>query len=226
MGKIVLLDFVDGDFDNGFTVKLRIETEGDRIWIGDAKGRLAGCQNILSNYKDWQSRYLARVAPMRSGIRIAGSVVPDASPQAIKAASQKLKESLNNWLSSPSMFPIKEEILHKVTDKSEEIRFVFQIEAPQSQALQQLPWHSWDIFRQPNYIKSEAGLYLPVGKSITAVKRDKVTVLAVFGKQEGIGNTTKIKTEEDWGLLQKYLSAKSNAELIRLDEPTLEEKSS
>jgi Protein kinase domain/CHAT domain len=134
-----------------------------------------------------------------------------------------LKESLNNWLSSPSMFSIEKEILHKLTDKSEEIRFVFQIEAPQSQALQQLPWHSWDIFRQPNYIKSEAGLYLPVGKSITTVKRDKVKVLAVFGKQEGIGNATKIKTEEDWGLLQKYLSAKSNAELIRLDEPTLEE---
>jgi CHAT domain len=220
MGKIVLLDFVDSDFDNGFTVKLRIETEGDRIWIGDAKGRLPGCRNILVNYSDWQSRYLARVAPMRSGVRIAGSVVPDASPQAIQAASQKLKRSLNDWLSSPSMFSIEREILHKLTDKSEEIRFIFQTEAPQ---LQQLPWHSWDIFRQPNYIKSEAGLYLPVGNQRTNVKREKVKVLAVFGKQEGIGNATKIKTEKDWELLQKYLSAKSNAELIRLDEPTLEE---
>ncbi|MBW4511203.1 MAG: hypothetical protein KME64_32510 [Scytonematopsis contorta HA4267-MV1] len=82
MGKIVLLDFVDGDFDNGFTVKLRIETEGDRIWIGDAKGRLSGCQNILSNYKDWQSRYLARVAPMRSGVRIAVTFLVSLSAKA------------------------------------------------------------------------------------------------------------------------------------------------
>jgi hypothetical protein len=71
-----------------------VQSIPDRIWIDDAKGRLAGCQNILLNYKDWQSRYLARVAPMRSGIRIAGSVVPDASPQAIQTASQKLMRNM------------------------------------------------------------------------------------------------------------------------------------
>lgn len=212
MSKIVLLDFVDGDFVNGFTVKLRIEAEGDRHWIGDAKGKLLEHPQLLELYNDWLSPYLARVAPMRSAARItriSGSLLPDASISAIKTASQKLKKSVDEWLSSPQMFPIQKELLHILTNKSEEIRFIFQTEVPE---LQLLPWHSWHIFKQPYYVKAEASLYLPVRQQTIATIGNRVRVLAVFGKKDGIGSVTRIKTEEDWKLLSMHLSEKSNAE--------------
>jgi serine/threonine-protein kinase len=111
------------------------------------------------------------------------------------------------------MFDITKALLYHLTDKSEEIRFIFKTE---NLELQQLPWHSWEMFKKPNYIKAETGLYLPVGIQPPATPREKVKVLAVFG------NNTGIDTEEDWQALKKHLSEQSNAELIRLDQPDLE----
>ena len=56
---------------------------------------------------------------------------------------------------------------------------------------------------------------------------NKVKVLAIFGHEEiseasSIGNT-RIDLEKDWQLLTKLLSEESNAEVIRLKEPTIDE---
>ncbi|MCC3446056.1 MULTISPECIES: protein kinase [unclassified Microcoleus] len=219
MGKIVLLDLVEGNFDRGFTVTVRIETEEEHRCIGYTTGKLPQSPDIREYYELWQSRYLSRVSPMRSATRIGGHTNPDAGIRQIEADTRKLQSSINVWLNSYEMSPIKEELLHKLTDKNEEIRFIFKTDDPK---LQRLPWHSWDIFHPKYYAKASAGLFLPVGKQ-PPIPRKKVKVLAVFGKKEAVGNTTKIKTDKDWELLQKFLSRDSNGDIIRLDEPTCEE---
>ncbi len=117
------------------------------------------------------------------------------------------------------MYLIRDELLSELTDPREEIRFIFKTENPN---LQRLPWHSWDIFNRKNCAKASASLFLPVRKQ-PPIPRERVKVLAVFGKKETIGNTTIIKTEKDWESLQNFLSRNSNGEIIRLDEPTCEE---
>ncbi|WP_293134277.1 CHAT domain-containing protein [Microcoleus sp. bin38.metabat.b11b12b14.051] len=219
MGKIVLLDLVEGNFDRGFTVTLRIETEEEHRCIGYTTGKLPQSPELRECYELWQSRYLSRVSPMRSTTRISGRTNPDAGIRQIEEDTRKLQSSINVWLNSYEMSPIKEELLHKLTDKNEEIRFIFKTDDPK---LQRLPLHSWDIFHPKYYAKASAGLFLPVGKQ-PPIPRAKVKVLAVFGKKEAVGNTTKIKTDKDWELLQKFLSGDYKGDIIRLDEPTCEE---
>ena len=222
MAKLVCIDLL-GDLESGCWASLKIFTEGDRDWIGEAQGKLPACLEIRELYSDWQERYLARVAPMtamRSAARIGARKRRDASIPAIKKAGDSLNLSVDEWLSSGDMSPVKEKILLNLTDKSEDIRFIFKAENPE---LLQLPWHSWHIFKYPYYVNAEPALYLPVGSRHKTNAREKVKVLAVFGKRETVGKTTIIKIEKDWEMLQEYLSAQSNAQLVRLVEPTLEE---
>jgi serine/threonine-protein kinase len=50
-----------------------------------------------------------------------------------------------------------------------------------------------------------------------------VKVLSVFGKRETLGNATIIEIDKDWEALKKLLSEDTNAALVRLVEPTLDE---
>ena len=218
MAKLVSIDLL-GDLQSGCKVNLEIFTEGDRDWIGKAQAQLPARPQISDRYVDWQSHYLARVAPMRVVSRINVSKPPDASIPAIKKARDRLNFSVNEWLSSGEMFPVKEELLRKVKDEREEIRFIFNVE---NSELRRLPWHSWHIFNR-YYVNAEAGLYLPVGTRHPVTPREGVRVLAVFGRREALGQTTIIRTDRDWEMLESHLSARSNAEIIRLVEPTLEE---
>ena len=63
MAKLVCIDLM-GDLQSGCWASLKIFTEGDRDWIGEAQGKLPACLEISELYSDWQERYLARVAPM------------------------------------------------------------------------------------------------------------------------------------------------------------------
>ncbi|MEG3841475.1 protein kinase [Microcoleus sp. herbarium14] len=216
MGKIVILD-LDGNFDRGFTVTLHIKDEIKHRWIGNTKGKLPQNLGISEDYELWKSRYLSRVDPMRSATRIGGHTNPNPGIREIETHTRKLESSINKWLNSYDMSPIKEELLHKLTDRDEEIRFIFKTE---DSKLQRLPWHSWEVFNK-YYAKASAGLYLPVREQ-PPITREKVKVLAVFGKKETLGEETKIKTDRDWALLQEFLSRDSNGEIIRLDEPTCE----
>ncbi|MCC3430749.1 MAG: protein kinase [Microcoleus sp. PH2017_04_SCI_O_A] len=218
MGKIVLLDLVEGNFDRGFTVTLRIETEVEHRCIVDTKGKLPQSPEIREHYELWKSGYLARVDPMRSATRIGGYTSPNPAIKEIATHTRKLESNINKWLNSHHMSPIRDELLSELTDPREEIRFIFKTKDPN---LQRLPWHSWDVFHRKNCAKASASLFLPVRKQ-PPIPREKVKVLAVFGKKETVGNTTIIKTEKDWESLHNFLSRDSNGEIIRLDEPTCE----
>ena len=218
MGKIVLLDLVEGNFDRGFTVTLRIETEVERRCIVLTKGKLPQSPEIRDHYELWKSAYLARVDPMRSATRIGGYTSPNPGIKEIETHTRKLESNINKWLNSHHMSPIRDELLSELTDPREEIRFIFKTE---NQNLQRLPWHSWDIFHRKNCAKASVSLFMPVRKQ-PPIPREKVKVLAVFGKKETVGNTTIIKTDKDWESLYNFLSKDSNGEIIRLDEPTCE----
>ena len=150
--------------------------------------------------------------------RINATKVPNASLTQIRAAERQLKSRFKGWLSYPEMFNIERELLKKIRDESEEVRFILQTN---NSYLQRLPWHNWHIFNE--YHNAELGLYLPVGNNQTHIPRDTVKVLAVFGKTERVGTNTKLRTEEDLKALQKHLATNSNAKLVSLEEPTLEE---
>lgn len=215
MGKLVVLNIVDGDFENGFPVFLEIANDGD-YRFAEADGKLPSAPQLLKHYEDWQKPYSSIVSSLRSS-RISGTgYTPSSRISEAKTASQKLKLSLNNWLESPEMHSISKSISRNLKDDSEEIRVIIKTKIPE---LQRLPWHLWNDFFQ-HYRRAEVALSLPVQKKQRVNTREKTRILAVFGKTEAFGNTTKINTEKDWELLKQHLS---DAELIRMVEPQLEE---
>ncbi|MBW4626070.1 MAG: protein kinase [Brasilonema octagenarum HA4186-MV1] len=214
MSKLVVLNIVDGDFENGFPVFLEIATE-DQYRLAEANGRLPAASELLKQYKNWQLPYNSLVSNLRSSrIHVAGSTT--SIPQ-IKEASRNLKSSLNDWLNSPQMHSISRTLYQNLNDKSEEIRVIIKT---QNSDLQRLPWHSWDDFFQ-YYLRSEVALSLPVKKQKKIIYREKARILAVFGKREGVGNITEIKLNRDLELLEQHLS--QDAHFTPLIEPTLED---
>ncbi|MDF5733710.1 MAG: CHAT domain-containing protein [Rhizonema sp. PD38] len=220
MGKLVVINLIEGNFETGFSVSLQIWTEGDRQWIAAAKGKLPPAKELHKHYTHWQSRYRDHNVQSRNSKRLSVTGGTDASIiNEIKQASKQLKLSLNNWLKPDSNFsPIRETLFQSLKDESEEIRVIFETGNPD---LQRLPWHFWDDFFQ-HYYRAEVVLSLPVKKRQIANIRDKVKVIAVFGKTETFGSATRIKTEQDWEMLKNLLAEGSNATLIRLEKPSLD----
>lgn len=214
MGKLVVLNIVEGDFERGFQVFLEIATEGEYSFA-EAEGRLPSAPELLEYYKNWQTPYLNLVSSLRSSTRLSVTGFTTSLPE-IKTASQRLKHRLNNWLDSPEMHSISKTLSRNLTDESEEIRFIIKTK---NSDLQRLPWHLWDDFFQ-HYRRAEIALSLPLRKRKKVNCRNKARILAVFGNKENFGNTTTIDTDKDWLLLQKHLP---DAELVRLVEPQLEE---
>ncbi|NMG09793.1 protein kinase [Brasilonema sp. UFV-L1] len=214
MSKLVVLNIVDGDFENGFPVFLEIATEGE-YHFAEADGKLPPAPELLKQYQNWQLPYSSLVSSLRSSrIQVTGATT---SISQIKAASQKLKSSLNHWLNSPQMHSISRTLYRNLKDESEEIRVVVRT---QNSELQRLPWHLWDDFFQ-HYRRSEVALSLPVRRQKKIISRDKARILAVFGKRETIGNITEINLNKDLELLEQHLS--KDTDFTSLKEPTLEE---
>ncbi|MBD2606396.1 protein kinase [Scytonema hofmannii FACHB-248] len=213
MGKLVVINLVEGNFETGFSVSLQIWTEGDRQWIAAVKGKLPPATELHKHYTLWQSHYRKHVSGRYfTRISVTGgtstSIISD-----IKKASKQLKLSLNDWLKADSSFsPIREKLFQNLKDESEEIRVIFETE---NLELQRLPWHLWDDFFK-HYHRAEVALSLPVKKGQIATNTDKVKVLAVFGKD------TRINTKKDWQMLEERLAQDSNALLININKPKLD----
>ncbi|MBW4571828.1 MAG: hypothetical protein KME31_28560 [Tolypothrix carrinoi HA7290-LM1] len=144
MGKLVVINLIEGNFEKGFSVSLQIWTEGDRQWIAAAKGKLPPAVELHEHYNNWQSRYRSHVSG-RNSTRISVTGGTDASIITdIKKASKQLKSSLNDWLKADSSFShIREKLFQNLKNEDEEIRVIFETE---NLELQRLPWHLWDDF--------------------------------------------------------------------------------
>jgi serine/threonine-protein kinase len=142
MGKLVVLNIVDGDFENGFPVFLEIANDGEYPFA-EEHGKLPSAPQLLKHYEDWQKPYSTIVSSLRSS-RISGTgYTPSSKISEAKTASQKLNLSLNEWLESPEMHSISKTIYRNLKDESEAIRVIVKTLIPE---LQRLPWHLWNDF--------------------------------------------------------------------------------
>ncbi|MEC4986698.1 MAG: CHAT domain-containing protein, partial [Oscillatoria sp. PMC 1076.18] len=223
MAKRVLFRLMGGDCETGFSVAVEVFRESDSRLIADVEGKLPPVQNILENYQNWQENYRSLVNGRDSSPRLSVEAATY-SEILTKIANAKIQldSSVNSWFHPQEPFlPVWTTLLQSLT-KHEEIRVVLKTSNTQ---LQQLPLFLWKAFFD-HYYRAELSLCLPVSDSdISPIPRDKVKVLAIFGKKQITETTTPINTEEDWNQLKKLLSQESNAELIKLKEPSLEELS-
>lgn len=183
MGKLVVLNLGEGDFNRGFGgVTLRIGEDGASPST-EINGKLPSVPELPDSYSNWQKNGL-RPSPGNKH----------------KPSSKLLKTCLNSWLNSEPFCPIRETLLEKLTP-DDEVRVIIQVQDIQ---LRRLPWHLWHLFERC-YPKAEIALSAPKYDRVTLPKtsRTKVNILAI------LGDSTGINVEEDQKILQQLPNAKT-----------------
>ncbi|WP_375490821.1 hypothetical protein [uncultured Nostoc sp.] len=223
MAKLVFLKILGGDFNSGFLVNMQIYNEHDRLLIADIEGKLPPAKDLPDHYAKWQACYSQIVSQRNPRLSVKNTSVRSTEIIAeIKKAKENLHFHINDWLKPEGSFiPIWTAILTHLKNEDEEIRVIFKTDNFQ---LRRLPLCVWEQFFEERYHRSEIAIYLPPVQSIRLKNSiSRVKVLAVLGSTEISSNTTQLRIDKDWEMLKKFLSSESNAEVISLPEPNLEQ---
>ncbi len=207
MKKRVILTLIEGSFEQGFPVILRIR-EGSTLHESEAIGNLPPALNILQVFNNWQAAYDQWQSTYR--IRPNPGQITNFSCREIASLGSQLADALNNWLNSDSREWQKiRDQLQRSLSETDEIQFIIQTEDIR---LRQLPWHLWNLFSE-HYTKAEVALGAPQYRSPPpANSTNKVKILAI------LGDSTGIDVEQDKAILQKELP---DAEIKFLTQPEL-----
>lgn len=203
MGKLVVLKFGEGSFEQGFPVTLQIGEEHQHATT-EITGKLPSFPEMPLYYSHWQSSY--RQIGNRYRLHADKMQVTNVSMiQDCENTSHILRARFNTWLRAEEFRPLREKWLERLSS-SEEVRVILQTENRQ---LQLLPWHLWDLLER--YPKAEIALSSPSYDRIHKPRtlNQLVNILAIVGNSQGID------TQADQALLQQC----SNAEVSFLVEP-------
>ena len=213
MGKVVILDLEQGNFEQGFQVNLEIGEDGKPFHIRESGSRLPKALKVALNYDKWREKYRRLEAHYRLELI-------DEEPEQItseekvirigecRESLESLKKILNQWLATEGFRPIEKELLTAL-NPSDEIRVI--IRAKDSK-LRQLPWDAWEFFyRFPN---AAVAISTPDWKKIESINRkDRVKILAILGHSGGIN------IEEDRNVIEHL----PQADVTFLKEPQRKE---
>ncbi len=203
VGKLVVLKFGDGSFEQGFPVTLQIGEDEQRPSV-EITGWLPPAPELPQYYSGWTKAYYRLGLPSR----LEASVVQVTNVSKIESctkAAQVLRDRLHKWLCCPSFCAIREKLLEQLVP-SDEIRLIIQTE---NSLLRRLPWHLWDFCDR--YPKVEIALSAPIYEGVKQLSplHRKVRILAI------LGNSVGINTQADRQLLEQL----PDAEVRFLVEP-------
>ena len=186
MDKLVILKSMGGDFERGFQCSLSIAIEGQPIDL-EVLGALPAHPSLPEDYRAWQETY--RSLGLRSRISASGVVRKGATRSDCVRASDQLQEHLNRWLRSPSFMPIRDKLQEQL-QPCDRVRLVLQVD---NKALQQLPWHAWELLDR--YHKIEIAVASPTYQAVKQPPPSPkaVRVLAILGDASGIDIETDRK---------------------------------
>lgn len=200
MSKSVIFQFLDGSFDQGFLVMVRIEEDGNHL-LAENLGKLPPAPEIPQYYSRWQNIYFNLGSSTGSPFRLEAPAaqVTNFSIQDCNNAAKLLRHSLNNWLRSELFIPLRETVLTRL-EKNHEVQVFIKSKDP---LIQRLPWHLCDLFE--NFPGAEIVLVPPETKQSehTSSRRKKVKILAIFGSSQGID------TQHDQNLLKQLTNAET-----------------
>lgn len=206
MGKLVMLRFGTGSFEQGFSVTLQIGEENARPTI-EMTGELPPAPAVIQAYWQWQTIY-GQLDGSGRPIGLPKPAQPPAAPPTVaqcQTAAAHLRDSFNTWLQAESLRPIREKWLEKL-QPTDVVRIILQAH---DYRLQKLPWHLWDLVER--YPQAEIALGAPVYEQPRRSPRptSRVRILAI------LGNSAGIDTQADRALLAQL----SDAQVTFLVEP-------
>lgn len=211
MAKLVIFEFLDGDFEQGFRVNVLVGQDGANPSI-KLRGKLPPEPTIINQYKHWQTAYNqinfgsdgATKAGQNSNPNFRGLTGHNSRAPKCPQLANSLTQQLNNWLSSQNKDceKIKKE-LQRYLSKTDEVWVIIQTD---NLDLQRLPWHLWDVF-SGNYPKTEFSVSLPEYQEVetrSLLPKDRVKILTV------IGNSKELNVEADRQIIEDLPGAEIN----------------
>ncbi|WP_353931334.1 ABC transporter substrate-binding protein [Okeanomitos corallinicola TIOX110] len=191
MGKRVIFEIGEGNFEQGFPVKIRIGEEG-KLHFAEINGNLPAFPELPQVYYQWQSAY--NKLPGNWLITVPDAQITNVSTSEIcHQAANKFLTSFNNWLNQKSVRKLERQFLRKIGEW-ENVRCILQTQDP---LLRKLPWHLWEVF-DDHHIKPEVVISSEYKPDKVKLK-SPVKILAIFG------NNKDINIESDFHSLMEKL---------------------
>ena len=191
MGKVVVFDIDEGNFEQGFPVTLRIRKEGETVYR-EEEGYFPPAPDIPELYSKFQRNYnnLASVQSIISlesrqrAIIIDPNQITNFSTSAeCKEIAQALQNRLKEWFRHPSLGQLRVYVEEEL-GKTESARIIFQTN---NEILKKLPWHTWELFKNRRRAWFSLGArYAPPSQPL----KKPVKILAILGGDEGIDTST------------------------------------
>ncbi len=204
MSKRVLLTLMDGSFETGFPIVLRISEDDRATQEIQVIGKLPPAPQLLDSLHRWQTVYYQLVMP-QARIQPKAAQITNVSCSEL---GMDFVEQFNRWLNSNTKaWRIIRDELQRSLNPTDEIQVILQTEDP---AIRHLPWQSWDLFVN-HYTQSEIVLSTSAYQAIRplTIRTRKVRILAI------LGDSTGIDIQRDRALLEKL----PNTDITFLVEP-------
>ncbi|NEQ81607.1 MAG: CHASE2 domain-containing protein, partial [Moorea sp. SIO2I5] len=210
MTNLVTLKIIDGDFEQGFRVILKVGNDANEnnLMPREIDGWLPPAPQIKQLCDSWSLSYRAQ-----GRIKVHNRKLTAPSEQitnySIIHSAHDLQEAINNWLNSTDreFQRFRDQVLKSLSTNNQ-IRFIIQTN---NIKLWQLPWHLWDVLSdcdiEVNFSTSEFPPPSPPSKKYI----NKVRILAILGDDTGID------IQKDLALLQEQLP--DDAEIFPLISP-------
>jgi hypothetical protein len=143
MGKLVILKFGHGSFEEGFpvTLEIREDTKFKNNSIVEQSAKLPP-NNLPDYYKKWRETYRLSEARYRQD-RLNAPLAQETNFSVVdcQQAADKLSEKFNEWLCSVSFIVLRDTLIQTIS-KNEEVRILIQAK---DEYIQKLPWHLWEF---------------------------------------------------------------------------------
>lgn len=225
MGKLVVFELLEGNFEHGFKVNLQIGKDGASPSV-KVRGKLSQNPSIDKQYEQWQKAFdrleyanvvnfnqqPKRDAEFRGSPKFKSK---DITNLPCSELARSFAENFKAWLTSDDDDKEWKKIrgeLKRSLSPTDEIRVILQTDNLQ---IQRLPWHLWDLFSK-QYPRTEIAVSLPEFREPeTSPPRDKtkVKILTI------IGNSTGLNVEAD----RREIERLPGAEPEFIVEPNLEQ---
>jgi len=216
MAKSVILNFDQGDFQQGFNLKIQIYEESDNSLLADKTGKFHPAENIPKLYDQWSLNH-QKLDSSRRDISVpekGKSFNTESICEQCNESASQFINAVKNWLELsewPEFNKFKQE-LHVKLNQQEAIRVLIKTD---NFYLQRLPWHEWNLFADI-YTHAEIAL-CPTESEKPSVEeqagKSVVKILAILGNSEGI----------DIGKDTQYLRSLKGADVEFKKEPQYSE---
>ncbi|NET72008.1 MAG: ABC transporter substrate-binding protein [Sphaerospermopsis sp. SIO1G2] len=181
MGKRVIFEIGEGNFDQGFPVKIRIWEEG-KPQFAEIVGEFPPAPEIPQTYDKWRSAYSK--LPGDWLITVPKTQITNVSNSEVcHHAAQNFLNNFNTWLNQPLVRKLEREFLITI-NKSDNLRVIIQTQNP---LLRKLPWHLWQLWEvfDDHHIKPEVVISSEYKPSKVKLKTP-VKILAIFGSNHDL----------------------------------------